>query len=247
MKLISLNTWGGRINKELINFIVANQNVDIFCFQEIYHRATHIHVAQGDIDPDLTLFDDIEKRLPNHKGYFRPHYLETFGLAMFIKKDINIVAEGEFFVHQHKGFIPEGAVGNHARNIQYITIQTEVGLRTIINFHGLWKLGAGKYDNEERLLQSENIVNFLKEFKNPYVLCGDFNLLPETESLKKLEALGLRNLIKEFGVTSTRTSFYTKESRFADYALVSDGIVVNDFKVLPDEVSDHSPLYLDFE
>jgi len=79
------------------------------------------------------------------------------------------------------------------------------------------------------------------------VLCGDFNLLPDTESLKRLEGIGLRNLIKEYGITSTRTSFYDKPAKFADYALVSEGIEVKDFKILPDEVSDHSPMYLEFE
>ena len=37
----------------------------------------------------------------------------------------------------------------------------------------------------------------------PFVLCGDFNLLPGAESLRMLETAGLRNLVAEFGVTST--------------------------------------------
>ena len=73
---------------------------------------------------------------------------------------------------------------------------------------------------------------------------GDFNLLPETQSIKKLESIGLRNLIKEYGVTSTRTAHYTKLEKYADYMFVSRDIEVADFKVLPDAVSDHSPLYL---
>ncbi len=35
--------------------------------------------------------------------------------------------------------------------------------------------------------------------------------------------------------------------RIADYALVSPDVAVVDFKVLPDEVSDHAAMYLDFE
>ena len=56
----------------------------------------------------------------------------------------------------------------------------------------------------------------------------------------------MRNLIAEFGITSTRSSLYTKPLRFADYMFVSNGIEVKDFKVLPDEVSDHLALYLEF-
>jgi endonuclease/exonuclease/phosphatase family metal-dependent hydrolase len=140
----------------------------------------------------------------------------------------------------------EDIAANHARNIQYMTIGTSGSLRTVINFHGLWT-GNGKGDTEDRLLQSDNIIRFLKTLSHPYVLCGDFNLLPETQSLKKLEDSGIRNLIKEFGIASTRSSHYTKPVRFADYTFVSDGITVNDFKVLPDEVSDHLAMYLDFD
>lgn len=73
---------------------------------------------------------------------------------------------------------------------------------------------------------------------------GDFNLLPESESLKKFEEFGLRNLIKEYGITSTRSSLYQKEEKYADYAFVSKDIEVQEFAVLPDEVSDHLPLSL---
>jgi hypothetical protein len=62
-----------------------------------------------------------------------------------------------------------------------------------------------------------------------------------------LEEAGLRNLIKGYGITSTRTSLYKKEHRFADYTFVSENISVIDFKILPEEVSDHNAMYLDFE
>ena len=55
-----------------------------------------------------------------------------------------------------------------------------------------------------------------------------------------------RNLITEFKVTSTRTSLYDKQEPYADYIFVSPNIEVNQFRVLPDEVSDHAALYLDF-
>ncbi len=246
MKLITLNTWGGRVTKELLEFLEKNHgSTDIFCFQEIYHQATHVHVAQGGIDPDLTLFDDIEKALPNHQSYFRPHYLETYGLATFVKKDIPVDEEDEFFVHHYKGFEPENVVGNHARNVQRISINQDGENLHIFNFHGLWN-GGGKSDSEPRLEQSKKLSEYIKSYEGKKVLCGDFNLSPDTESLKIVEDMPLRNLVKEYGVTSTRTSFYEKENRFADYVFVNDKVSVSDFKVLPDEVSDHSPLMLEF-
>ena len=191
------------------------------------------------------LLKNIQHTLSGHTAYFRPHFFDFYGLAMFVKKDIKVLEEGDIFVYKEHGWISPEEWGNHARNLQYLTFDTPEGVRTVLNFHGLWN-GGGKTDSEDRLKQSDKIAGVLKNIANPYILCGDFNLLPETESLKKLEALGLRNLIKENGITSTRTNFYTKEHKFADYALVSEGMDIKDFKVLPDEVSDHSPLYLEF-
>ena len=57
----------------------------------------------------------------------------------------------------------------------------------------------------------------------------------------------MRNLIRENNITSTRTELYEKELRMADYIFVSPEVTVKDFKVLPDVVSDHSPLYMEFE
>ena len=149
-------------------------------------------------------------------------------------------------MHKHPGWNYQlELVGHTAKNLQYATIETENGLRTIINFHGLWN-GLGKEDSDERLIQSQNIVAFLKTLKNPYVLAGDFNLSPNTISLTMLEDHGMRNMVKEFGIESTRTHLYDKENKFADYVLVSGGIEALDFSVLPDVVSDHSPLYLEF-
>ncbi len=77
-------------------------------------------------------------------------------------------------------------------------------------------------------------------------MIGDFNLFPDTESIAMLERSGLQNLIRQYGITSTRTHYYSRKEKYADYAFVSEGIDVGDFKILPDVVSDHSPLYLEF-
>ena len=161
-------------------------------------------------------------------------------------KRLTVLNEGELFVHREKGYIPDGDVGHHARNIQYVTVDTPNGKRMVINFHGLWN-GKGKGDCDDRLLQSDNIIRFLKDVSVPYIFTGDFNLLPETESMKKLEQFGLINLIKTHGIMSTRTGLYTKPEKYANYMLVSKDVAVATFAVLPDVVSDHSPLFLECE
>lgn len=248
MKLISLNTWGGKAgNDRLFSFFERYSDADFFCLQEMWNGGEEmVGIRPSLVGVSTTLLIDIDTLLKDHFVYFRPNFKDFYGLAMFVRNNLEIMEEGDIFVYREKGYFLEENTANHARNIQYATCETPEGIRTVINFHGLWN-GKGKEDSEERLLQTDNIIRFLQSLKNPFIICGDFNLLPETESLKRFEDLGLRNLIKEFGITSTRTSFYTKPSKFADYVFVSEGVTVNEFKVLPDEVSDHAPLYLDFE
>lgn len=254
MRTISLNTWGGRAGKEgLLAFFRAHADTDIFCLQEIWsapYQHLEGHLAGGlEIDNEQIMtygLQEISAALPNHVSFFRPHHGDHYGLLTLVHKDLVVTEEGEVFVYKHKAYVPEGDVGRHARNIQHVTIETTTGPLTVINFHGLWAgRGVGKQDTEERLEQSEKILEFTKQIRNPFVLCGDFNLLPDTESLRKFEKAGLRNLIREYDVTSTRTSFYTKPEKFADYAFISSGIDLKDFKVLSDEVSDHAPLSIE--
>lgn len=248
MKLICLNTWSGRGGKEkLYDFFKKNQDVDIFCLQEMWEGGEDQAPLWGE-GIDSRLVTSLTNILPGHTSFFHPHYLGFFGDAIFIKKDFKVLEEGDIFVYKEReNMFDDDKAVNHARNLQYLKIETPNGVRVILNFHGLWN-GISKEDFPERLIQSERIIKFLKGLSDPYVLCGDFNLEPHTKSLQMIEEVGLRNLIKEFNILTTRSSMYTKtSSRYADYTFVTPDITVNDFKVMPDEVSDHLALYLDFD
>ena len=103
----------------------------------------------------------------------------------------------------------------------------------------------GKKDSPERIAQSKRIKAFMDTINIPKIVCGDFNLRPDTTSMQIVDE-GMTNLVKVHKVTSTRTSLYSKEEKFADYILVSPEISVHKFSVLSDVVSDHAPLLLDF-
>lgn len=237
MKLITLNTWGGRAGKTLLlDFFKKHNDVDIFCLQEIF--LTQFENFE-------VLLQEISEALPSHQSYFHPQYLDKYGLQTLVKKNLVVTDDGDLFVYKHRGYIPEAGVGNYARNIQYITLKLQGDPITIINFHGLWTKGINKTDTDDRINQSKKIVEFIECLSNDFILCGDFNLLPDTESMAILERTGLRNLIKEHGISSTRTSFYKNPEKYADYILISKGINVKEFKILPEEVSDHRALFLE--
>lgn len=243
MKIVTLNIWEGRLVEDLSSFFELHEDVDVFLLQEVLDNATEVTAWEGCAQREI--FNDIKKLLPNHVGYFASSVFQEWGLAMFIRNYISVQESGDVFVHKHR----ESMVGRDGatvgRNIQYARVVYEYKLLTIINFHGLWN-GKGKSDTEDRMQQSRRVINFIKNIKHDVVLGGDFNLLPDTKSIRLFEHdLGLKNLISDFNIYSTRTSFYTKSIKFADYVFTSPSVRIKVFKVMEEEVSDHAPLYLE--
>jgi len=253
MKLICLNTWGGKAGAaKLLAFLDAHRDAEFFCLQEVWSAPyEHLDGAAAGSDvidhAEIMVYgrQEIEARLGRHKVFFHPHHLNDYGLMTLVSKRLAVVDSGDVFVHRERGFVPEGNLGAHARNLQYVTVERPGGPLSVVNFHGLWN-GLGKGDSDERIEQSRKILEFLAGRREPLILCGDFNLSPDTESLRMIEAAGLRNLVAEFGARSTRTSLYARQEKFADYVFVSEEVEVGDFRVLPDVVSDHAPLLIEF-
>jgi endonuclease/exonuclease/phosphatase family metal-dependent hydrolase len=75
----------------------------------------------------------------------------------------------------------------------------------------------------------------------PTIVVGDFNLLPQTKSVKMMETK-LVNLIKKYKIKSTRPG----DDVIMDYIFVNDKIKVKNFQVINNKISDHFPLLLDF-
>jgi endonuclease/exonuclease/phosphatase family metal-dependent hydrolase len=76
------------------------------------------------------------------------------------------------------------------------------------------------------------------------IIVGDLNLVPDTQSIQLIEAAGYRNLITEYAIVDTRTFFYRKAPRLADYVFVSRAVRVEAFHVDQTPVSDHAALIL---
>ncbi|OGK18064.1 hypothetical protein A2866_02955 [Candidatus Roizmanbacteria bacterium RIFCSPHIGHO2_01_FULL_39_8] len=253
MKLISLNTWGGKLLEPLTVFFQKyKKEVDFFCLQEIYDSAEK-KVIGGDMKSNL--FAIIGTILEHHHGFFTPttigydmtgskHPRLQFGQATFYKKNIQIKDSGDFFVYRDKLDLISNNNRTAAKKLQYVIFNQNNSDFLINNLHGLW-YPPTKFDSPERIEQSNKIYSFLHNFRGKKVICGDFNLLPDTESFKIIEK-GMKNLVKDFNIPTTRNSYYQSHEKFADYILVSPDIKTHQFKVLPDIVSDHQPLFLEF-
>ncbi|MCC2646422.1 MAG: hypothetical protein K0R02_487 [Rickettsiaceae bacterium] len=242
LKIVNLNIWGGIVRNPLLKFIEQYKDYDIFCLQEVYKDAQH-KISTDDKIVSLNIFSEINALLPNHIGYFRSLVGEIFGMAIFINKKIKVLGEGELDIHINPNYTGRGPT--HPRKLQWIRIKLNGKIYTVLNIHGLWN-GMGKNDSPERILQSNIIRAFMDSLDTPIILCGDLNLRPDTESMRIIEK-DMDNLVTIHNIKSTRTSYYDKPERFADYVLTSPSIKVLNFVVLPDEVSDHSIMLLEVE
>jgi len=241
LQLITLNIWGGHVHEPLLDFFEQHQDVDIFCLQEVYQGASE-KISTDDRRVYLEIFSEIQQKLPNHIGFFRPVVNGIYGLATFVHKRVHVLEEGAREIHHSPDYSGMGPA--HSTILQWLQCRRGDETFTVVNTHGLWN-GQGKTDSAARIGQSEKILEFLTSIHTPIILAGDFNLRPDTKSLAMLEQ-NLKNLITLNGITSTRTRFYPKDELFADYILTSPEVEVQAFEVLKDEVSDHAPVLVLF-
>lgn len=257
MKLITLNTWGGIIFEPLMDFIKKHSpDTDIFCFQEMLFgdkpEFTPLNKARQN------LFIEISTILPDFVAYkyipAQDHFageIVNFGTgqAIFIRNTVKVINNGSFKCYNKMFSETETLQRDSGRvtgNVQWVEVLNDDKVVSILNFHGLWLKDTHKKDTVERLTQSEIIKDFLNSKPNKKILCGDFNLRADGQSIKILEQ-DMVNLITKYNVQSTRSKYYSKEYKMADYILTSPDIQIDKFKVLTDDISDHLPLSLEFK
>lgn len=136
---------------------------------------------------------------------------------------------------------------DHARSIQNVILKINDKKVQIINVHGIWN--DGKLGDERTLNQCQFIIDKALANDYPTIIIGDFNLLPNSESIELMNK-NFRNLIVENNIKFTRPHFddgLDKGNIVCDYIFVNDTVKINDFKVLNNNISDHIPLVLDFD
>ncbi len=264
MKIMCLNGWGGKLHEVLLPYL-ARTAPDILCLQEVIHSPESekdwLTYRDGDhiLPQRANLFRDVSAVLPEHVAIFCPaaqgvlwdadtSIPSQWGLATFVHRSLPIIGQVQGFVH--KDYSPVG-YGDHPRS------RSAHGVRvwdydanravSVTHMHGLRDLN-GKMDTPEREKQVRKLREMSRRLAEPEdlrVICGDFNVEPDSETLSILSSAGLTELVTGCGFESTRNTQYKKPGRFADYMLVNQEEAVNSFDVIHDpEVSDHCPLVL---
>jgi hypothetical protein len=167
MRLICLNTWGGRAGSEkLLAFLDSHRDADLICLQEVwsgpYENLQGVAAGAAPLSQAEVMVygkQAISALVDSHRTFFHPHCLNNYGLMTLVSKRLEVVDSGDVFVHRERGFLPQGNLGLHARNIQFVSVAAPAGRFSVMNFHGLWN-GQGKGDSDERIAQSRRILAF---------------------------------------------------------------------------------------
>lgn len=252
------------MHEQLLPYLAKSQP-DVLCLQEVVHTPSSDKsmLIYRDFDIELPqrarFFEDVSAALPDHVAIFCPAaqgelwdgdvgYESQWGLATFVHKSFPIIGQTQGFVH--KAFSANG-YGDHPRSrsahaVRLFDMKNGWPI-TISHMHGLRDL-KGKHDTPERLAQAERLRDLTQATAEPgdrIVVCGDFNVLPDSNTLEVLSQIGLRDLVTTRGFTSTRNSQYKKPGKFADYMMLNELLADAHFEVVYDpEVSDHCPLIL---
>jgi len=258
MKILSLNIAGGAEYSKIVSLLEAKclDGVDVFCLQEVFSGGAENAVLPN-TRAHTDMFEQLQSTLKDYNGYtfFSPRhpgcYIDDavsggieFGLAMFVRKGLSVEHSGGFVTYENAESIAGFTKGAaKSRDLTGLAQFVDVDGMRIINVHGISLQGIGKGDTPERLVQSQKILTCAKEKERSCVV-GDLNLTLETSSVALLEK-DMKNLIRVYGIQTTRTSRYTGSDPYADYVFVSNNVEVDDFAVLSDEVSDHAALLVD--
>ena len=114
MRLICLNTWGGRAGSEkLLGFLDSLRDADFICLQEVwsgpYENLQGVAAGAAPLSQAEVMVygkQTISASLDSHRAFFHPHCLNNYGLMTLVSKRLEVVDSGDVFVHRERWLPP---------------------------------------------------------------------------------------------------------------------------------------------
>ena len=242
VKLIQLNTWSCKLSTEIVRLFQEEQP-DVVCMQEVVQAQ-----FGGKI---LETIDEITNVYPFMDYYSTPlvefsfmHHRASRG--NMIASKYNLANKTELWTHgqytEDFDYVDSGGY-NVARNIAHATINEFSIPVHVLTLHG-YHVKEHKNGNEETFRACKELLEYANKLEGGVIITGDFNLAPESESIKLLNTT-FRNLSVEHNLQTTRNHL-TNKTEVCDYIFVNDKINVHSFSMSDVIASDHNALVLDF-
>jgi endonuclease/exonuclease/phosphatase family metal-dependent hydrolase len=248
IKVLSLNLWnGGRLFDQVFEFL-QKQQADIMLLQEAYDGKSL------DIEKRLRTTQLLKNIFPNHSHHFAPAFLDTRPIEGNMENGQLIISKFPLRKTQTIHLDISYGTYDHDSLTDFTdfpaVLQTaliEVGGQQIklLNIHGPVN-NDGSADTQRRLRMRDVVLGEIE--KQPSViLSGDFNVQPQTQTIRDIENK-LTNIFKE----ELTTTFNTKQKNLEKYpgfatAVVDMMFITPNIKVIEKscaqvDISDHLPL-----
>lgn len=231
LKIMSLNMAYGLFYDDLIKYLLDHtDSISIFCLQEVDEKTK----------------ETLDNLLADHyTGYYATKAnidSRDFSLAIYVRRTIKVLDHFEIL----------SSAPNTGSSLSCLLEDSCQQRYYLTNVHGVSQPGT-KLDSPARLIQSQTLVDCLPDDQTVSIIVGDFNLMPETESLEIIRRHGYHDLIAEFEIPTTRNEVVWQrwpgnKQLYADYAFVRGlEAPAYDFKVEDIIISDHLPLLLSIQ
>lgn len=243
IKLLQLNIQAGRELSKIIDFVQKEQ-FDILQFQEVAGGKFSEPLSDnfnvlcstlgyvGEIEPLVALQEDTQS---------------YFGNATFYKKSLSVDVKKIVWLHpytpQAENALTEELVTNLPRNAISLRFLFEEKPVWFINTHLAW--GPTPHDEPYKVEQGKKLYEFLKTLDEPFVLSGDFNVIPTSQVVRMVEKLAINHTTKQRITNTLNPTLHRATSLFpkglaVDYIFTSQGILVTEVKLIDNpDLSDH--------
>ncbi|MFH0772941.1 MAG: endonuclease/exonuclease/phosphatase family protein [bacterium] len=264
MKLISLNVALFEANNHLLTKFLHEHKADFVCLQEIT-RSLEDGVDKAYVSKDVvdtttknlpyfffgpnSIMGDFEQKNFHGKEIYRFEFGGLMEFGNYTKSHYKIVKAQNVFVQNSFTYSTDFSKWpDEDYRAVLITDHIVQGKKIrILNYHGVWT--RHKQGNKMSLSANKIINELALKAEGEVIICGDFNLFPDTPSMNVFEK-NFTSLVNVHNIRTTRPStneLHASKRNVVDYILVSKGIRVKQFEVIESNVSDHLPLVLDFE
>jgi endonuclease/exonuclease/phosphatase family metal-dependent hydrolase len=243
MKIVQLNAWQGKFRQEIIAFL-KSEKPDFVCMQEVNDlkgRSGYKFFAT---------LDEIKEG-----GGFSEAFMSQAYSCRYMERELeygNTIlsntpftkAETVFTRGKYKRHFDIEKDDSNTRNLQVASVKVGNTTLNILNHHGHC-IPESKAGDDETMRQMGMVADIVDGLRGPIIMCGDFNLAPDSESLGLINAR-LTNLSIVNNLKRTYNQFSAVHA-VCDYIFVNDRVKVRNFEMSDEILSDHKALILEFD
>lgn len=263
LKLVSLNVALFETNNDRLERFLNKEKADILCLQEVT-RKVDASTREEFISLDAVnraaglpysfyapnwIMKDFDMKDFHGQKHFRADFNGFLELGNYIKSRLPIYKGESVFLQNHYTYATDWSDWHReeSRSVQIVDLDLTGGRKLrILNYHGIWSRDKKGTPQTEKACQL--IRDLALEAGGPVIITGDFNLFPDTDSMRTLND-SFVSLVDKFGIATTRPAtneLSVMKRNVVDYVFLSRDIRPLAFEVPQSDVSDHLPLILTF-